>query len=82
MFFYDYYTLVILLPLMVLSFIVQASLNSSYSKYSKIQNSKRTTGCDIAHTILRNAGIFDVTVECISGNLSDKESYTTFGKGV
>ena len=71
MFFYDYYTLVILLPLMVLSFIVQASLNSSYSKYSKIQNSKRTTGCDIAHTILRNAGIFDVTVECISGNLSD-----------
>ena len=71
MFFYDYYTLVILLPLMVLSFIVQAVLNSSYSKYSKIQNSKRTTGCEIAHTILRNAGIFDVSVECIGGNLSD-----------
>ena len=52
MFFYDYYTLVILLPLTVLSFIVQAVLNSSYSKYSKIQNSKRTTGCEIAHTIL------------------------------
>ena len=71
MFFYDYYTLVILLPLMVLSFIVQAVINSSYSKYSKIQNSKRTTGCEIAHTILRNAGIFDVSVECIGGNLSD-----------
>lgn len=71
MFFYDYYTLVILLPLMVLSFIVQAYLNSSYSKYSKILNSKGTTGEGIARMILHSAGIYDVSIQCIGGNLTD-----------
>ena len=71
MFFYDYYSLVILLPVIILSFIVQIYLSKTYSKYSSIQNSKFTTGHDIASTILRNAGIYDVSIECISGNLTD-----------
>lgn len=71
MFFYDYYSLVILLPLMLLSFIVQAVLNSTYSKYSKISSSRYATGCTIAQAILRNAGVYDVSVECIDGRLTD-----------
>lgn len=71
MFYYDYYSLVLLLPLFILSFIIQANLKSTYSKYSKINNSKGITGAGIAKQILNSAGIYDVSIECIGGNLSD-----------
>lgn len=71
MFYYDYYSLVLLLPLFVLSFIIQANLKSTYAKYSKIGNSQGITGAAIARQILNNAGIYDVSIECIGGNLSD-----------
>ncbi len=71
MFYYDYYSLVLLLPMFILSLIIQANLKSTYSKYSKINNSKGITGAGIAKQILNNAGIYDVSIECIAGNLSD-----------
>ncbi len=71
MFYYDYYSLVILLPLFIFSFIIQAVLNSTYSKYSKINNSRNMTGAEIAKMILNNAGIYDVSIECVAGNLTD-----------
>lgn len=71
MFYYDYYSLVLLLPLFVLSFIIQANLKSTYAKYSKIGNSQGITGAAIARQILNNAGIYNVSIECIGGNLSD-----------
>lgn len=71
MFYYDYYSLVLLLPLIVFSFIIQAILNSTYGKYSKINNSRSISGAEAAKQILSNAGINDVSVECIGGNLTD-----------
>lgn len=71
MLFYDYYSLLILLPLMVISLIIQGNLNSTYSKYSRVQNSRNTTGRDIALSILRSAGVNDVSVECVAGRLTD-----------
>ena len=60
-----------MLPLIILGMIVQARLNSAYSKYSAIGNSKGMTGGQMAEMILRSAGIFDVSVVCIDGRLSD-----------
>ena len=71
MFYYDYYSLVLLLPLFVFSFVIRAILNSTYSKYSKINNSKGVTGACIARQILNNASVYDVSVECVAGKLSD-----------
>lgn len=71
MFFYDYYSIVILLPLFVFSFIIRAILNSTYSKYSKINNSRNITGAQLARMVLNNAGIYDVSIECVAGNLTD-----------
>lgn len=71
MFYYDYYSLVLLLPLVIFSFIIQSILNSTYSKYSKVNNSRTLTGAEAAKQILSNAGIYDVSVECIGGNLTD-----------
>ena len=71
MLFYDYYSILIILPLIILSLIIQSILNMAYNKYSKIVNSKGMTGHDIAQMILTNAGIYDVTIECTNGYLSD-----------
>ncbi len=71
MFYYDYYSLIILLPLFILSLIIQAVLNSTYNKLSKVNNSRLTTGCDIAHMILQKSGVSNVSIECVNGKLSD-----------
>jgi len=70
-FYYDYYSLVILFPLFILSFIIQVVLKSTYAKYSKINNSQMMTGAQLAKMILNNAGIYDVSVECVAGSLTD-----------
>ena len=70
-FYYDYYSLVFLMPMIVLSFVIQAYLNSTYAKYSKISNSGFTTGKEIVMRILQNAGVTDVSVQCIPGKMSD-----------
>ena len=71
MFYYDYYSLVLLLPMMIFSLIIQGILNSTYSKYKKIQNSRNITGAQISQMILQSAGVFDVTITTVSGNLTD-----------
>lgn len=56
---------------MVLSFIVQRRLTRKFDKYSKIENSSNMTGAEIAGKMLRDNGIFDVTVKATSGSLTD-----------
>jgi len=70
-FYYDYYSLVIMLPLFIISLIIQVNLKSTYSRYKRINNSNNITGGQIARLILNNAGIYDVSIECVSGNLTD-----------
>ncbi|MBQ7096042.1 MAG: zinc metallopeptidase [Clostridia bacterium] len=70
--FYNYYFgIYTMLPLIILSLIVQSRLNSTYSKYSRISNSRGMTGGQMAEMILRRSGIMDVSVTCINGRLSD-----------
>ena len=71
MFFYDYYSIVIMLPLFLISLIIQLNLKSTYSKYNRINNSNNMSGSQIARLILNSAGIYDVSIECVSGNLTD-----------
>lgn len=71
MIYYDYYSLVLLLPLFILSAFIQMLLNLTYTKMSRVNNSRNTTGAEIAQMILRRAGVYDVAVECVSGKLTD-----------
>ncbi|MGN0196175.1 MAG: zinc metallopeptidase [Candidatus Cryptobacteroides sp.] len=61
----------IMILVMVLSFIVQNTLQSRFSKYSRVRNSNGMTGAEIASMMLRQNGIYDVRVECIEGQLTD-----------
>jgi Zn-dependent membrane protease YugP len=56
---------------MLLSWIVSATLKSKFKKYSKIPTDNGMSGRDIAERMLRDNGIYDVRVECIRGQLTD-----------
>jgi len=68
--FYDW-TILIVIPAAILSMVAQSKVSSTFQKYSKIRNTRGYTGADVARMLLDNAGITDVTVEAIRGNLTD-----------
>lgn len=61
----------VMLALMVLSYIVQASLQSKFTRYAKVPLPNGMTGKDVAEKMLRDHGITDVRVTCIPGRLTD-----------
>lgn len=71
MFWYDYYYFILVVPAIIISLIAQAKVKSTYNKYAKISNSKRITGAQAAQNVLRHYGIRDVSIEQVSGKLSD-----------
>ncbi len=78
--------LIWMLPIVILSAIASAAVQSNYKKYSKVLTRRGMTGAQIAEQILQANGIYDVTVKKISGNLSDhyhpKEKYIGLSGGV
>lgn len=64
-------TMILILPALILSLYAQSKVKSSYVKYAKIRTQKSITGAEVARSILRRNGIFDVEVEMVQGQLSD-----------
>ena len=62
---------ILMLALMVLSYIVQASLQGKFTRYAKVSLPNGMTGKDVAEKMLRDHGINDVRVTCIPGRLTD-----------
>lgn len=62
---------VIFITVMVLSWIVSATLKSKFRKYSKIPVENGMTGREIAEKMLHDNGIFDVSVVSVPGQLTD-----------
>jgi len=62
---------VIFIGVMILSWIVSATLKSKFRKYSKIAVDNGMTGKEIAEKMLRDNGIYDVRVESVPGQLTD-----------
>ena len=71
--FYMFYdpTYILVLIGVVLSLIASARVNSTFNKYSQIRNSRGMTGAQAAEQVLHGAGIYDVRIEHVSGNLTD-----------
>ena len=55
----------------VICLLASARVNSTFQKYSKMRTLQGVTGAQAAEQILRSAGIFDVRVERVAGNLTD-----------
>lgn len=70
MFFYDT-TYILVLIGALLSMWASARVNSTYKKYAQVRSASGLTGAEAARRILNGAGIYDVRIEHISGNLTD-----------
>lgn len=68
--FYDW-TYILVIIGAVLSLWASAGVKSSFSKYSKVLTSRGVTAFEAAERILHGAGIYDVKIEHVSGNLTD-----------
>ncbi len=72
MFFYwDPIYLLIAIPPLLLGLYAQMKVKSAFGKYSKVATTRGLTGAQVAQSILRANGLFDVTVEETQGLLSD-----------
>jgi uncharacterized protein len=71
MFFSWGYLLYVALPIFVLSLLASNWVKRTYQRYSQVRNSSGLTGVDIARRILSGAGLTDVTIQVIDGELSD-----------
>ena len=55
----------------IICMLASAKMNSTFKKYSRVRNHSGLTGREAAEQILHRAGIYDVRVERVSGNLTD-----------
>ena len=55
----------------VICMLASFKMNSTFRKYSRMRNHSGITGREAAEQILRRAGIYDVRVEHVAGNLTD-----------
>ena len=67
---------ILFIGILIISSIVQQSLNSKFKKYSKVPLSNGMTGADVARKMLNDHGIYDVTVTHVSGQLTDHYNVT------
>ncbi len=62
---------IIFIGVAVISYLVQAQLQSKFKKYSKMPLANGMTGRDVALQMLHDNGIFDVQVTSTPGHLTD-----------
>ena len=68
---FDWTYLVFIVPCVILSLFCQFKVQSNFSKYSQIPNSRRMTGAQAAEYVLRHNGVTGVVIEHVSGSLTD-----------
>ena len=75
MFYFDSTYVLVIIGALISAF-ASFRVNSAFKKYSKNFNSRGLTAQDVAGRILSYAGIYDVRIERIRGNLTDHYSPT------
>ena len=65
------YSIIYLLPAIIVSVIAQAYISSMYSKYSKIKTGSGMTGTEAAYSVLSLNNVRNVSLKQINGQLSD-----------
>ena len=71
MFYYYDSTYILVIAAFLLSMFASFGVNSAFSKYSKKLNSRGLTAADAARRILNSNGLSNVSIEHVSGKLSD-----------
>ena len=78
--YYGYYfdpTYILIIIAAIISLIAQWRVNSAFSKYSRVASMSGMTGAQAARMMLQSNGINDVSVQRISGKLTDHYNPST-----
>lgn len=73
-YYYSYYfdpTYILVIIGLVLCLGASFMVKATYKKYSEVYASRHMTGAEAAEMILRNAGVADVRIEQVAGDLTD-----------
>ena len=68
---YYYYSLILLVPALILGIYAQAKVSSTFKRYSQIPSARGLTGAQGARELLNSAGLNDVAIEVAGSRLSD-----------
>ena len=68
---FDIYYFILVVPMAIFALVAQGMVKSAYSKYAQVPTTRGLSGCQVAELILKSAGIYDVTIEAIAGELTD-----------
>jgi len=69
--FYGGGSYIMLFVLFILASLASMGVKSTFNKYHKVRNTRGMTGAEAAEAVLKNNGIYDVTVERVKGHLTD-----------
>lgn len=69
--YFDWTYFVYILPALILTMYAQNKVSTTFSQYSSVTSNSGYTGAEVARILLNSAGINDVTIEHIRGNLTD-----------
>ena len=64
-------TYLLVLAGLILCLLAQAGVKSTFAKYSRVRSRSGLTGAEAARQVLNSAGIYDVSIQRVSGNLTD-----------
>ena len=67
----DTWYIILVLPAVIFSLIASGLVNSTFKKYSSVASKRGITGADAARAVLNANGVGGVTIEHVSGNLTD-----------
>lgn len=62
-----YSSMIVLIPAMIFTMIVQGRIKRAYSRYSQVENSHRLTGAQAARMMLDANGLFGVPINILNG---------------
>lgn len=69
--YFDWTYFIYILPALILTMYAQNKVNTTFNHYSSVTSHSGYTGAEVARLLLNSAGINDVTIEHIRGNLTD-----------
>lgn len=64
-------TYILILIGAAITMLASGRVNSTYARYAKVRSVTGLTGAEAARKILQSQGIYDVTIQHVSGNLTD-----------
>ena len=67
----DEYFLLLIIPAMIFSLVMQIMVKSAYKRQSRVRNARGITGAMAAQMVLESCGVQNVRIEMTHGRLSD-----------